>query len=81
MCYAVGMKTKTFRFRLETADGILVANRETNPETYFMGRYHQLIDQKFVKSCLEYDCRTKGVRLISYTYDKDTGIVAIVAWL
>lgn len=76
------MKDKNFRIRLETRDGILVANREADPSFYFGYRWAKDgFNEAMAKSCLEYDCRTKGVRLISYTYDQKTGILAIVEWL
>lgn len=71
------MKSPEFRVRLETPDGQLVANRLGDPTLYF--RYGKL-DTKTVELILAGDCREKGVRLLSYTGDRD-GIRGIVVWL
>ena len=67
-----------YRVRLETKDGHLVQNRKTD-ETFWLDLRGRPVHD-FAKYCLEADCREKGVRLISYTVDKN-GVYGIVEWL
>lgn len=71
-------KDPEFRIRLETRDGQLVANRMGTRSCWYT-RWG--FDKRAAEIMLHRDCVEKGVRLISYTHDEQTGITAIVEWL
>lgn len=70
-------KDHKFRIRFRTRDGQLVQDRRGDPTIWF---YNGRLSEEFAKISLEADCREKGVKLVSFTADKDTGIDAIVTW-
>lgn len=73
-----------FRIQLRTNDGQLVQNRKGKADDYYVGApgtYYARLQESFVTATLETDCRQRGCRLISWTINKDTGVVGIVEWL
>jgi len=68
-----------FRVKFETKDGIVLKNRQSTPDPFFTA--WGFVDKEFVEYSLAIDSREIGVRIISYTIDKETGIHAIVEWL
>ena len=76
------IKTQTesgFRVIFKTADGSLVMNRSGSREFYFEDKYFtrpSINVEEFIRP----DARAKGVRILSYTLDRN-GLNAIVQWL
>lgn len=66
-----------YRVTLVTKDNCLIQNRLTDREWWF-GPYG--FSDEYARQSLEIDCREKGVRLLSYTYNEQ-GITALVEWL
>lgn len=82
--YNLLMKSKDFRIKMTTRDGHLIQNREADrtlwlSERKYRGKVVEIKLDYMAKYCLDADCREKGVKLVSYTFD-ETGVHAIVEW-
>lgn len=69
---------------MKTRDGSLIQNRKGDRDFYirtrtYRGKVVETILDSFAIEMLKIDCRQKGVKLVSYTYDEN-GIYAIVEW-
>lgn len=69
---------KNYRIQFTTSDGVLVMNRSTDKSLWrHMGTW---LPDKTIRQLLTFDCREKGVRLVSYKMH-ETHLEGIVEWL
>lgn len=69
-------KNPTHRLRFQTKDGSLVTNRVIDSD--FWPTYKN--DKEFREYSFKIEARTKGVKIISWSFEGDD-LVAIVEWL
>lgn len=70
-----------FRVKFTTTDGSLVMNRLSDSDIYTSKWWSENAKIAFVEEVLKRSACEKGVRVLSYTFNKETGIEAIVEWL
>lgn len=71
--------SQDFRVKFVTQDGSIIMDRKGQADFYFLPNGDP--DKTFVDSILKTDAREKGVRVISYQLNNQTGLIAVVDWL
>lgn len=68
-----------FKVTFKDRDGNLIQDRKVDALSleFYIDR-HGRVDKEFTEMVLCIDAREKGVKIVSYTINKDTGIDAVV---